>query len=86
MPISDEHAGVTKRPKPRTVSHTLDAIMADKLRKLAFVERVSESSVIELALNDLFSSEEDDASRSTRIREGGYGLRRKPRYASSTEP
>ena len=59
-----------------TVSHTLDADVAERLRHFAFRERISESAVIEFALRDLFD-ETDDLLLGQRLRDAGAALRRK---------
>jgi len=59
-----------------TVSHTLDADIAERLRHFAFRERISESAVIEFALRDLFD-ESDDLLLGRRLRDAGAALRRK---------
>ncbi|MBC5811011.1 MAG: hypothetical protein GIW95_09220 [Candidatus Eremiobacteraeota bacterium] len=69
--------GVAKRSiKIATVSHTLDADIAERLRHFAFRERISESAVIEFALRELFTDGED-ASLGQRLREAGAALRRR---------
>ncbi|GAC1300195.1 MAG: hypothetical protein NVSMB19_06310 [Vulcanimicrobiaceae bacterium] len=62
--------------KISTVSHTLDAGVAEQLRHFAFRERISESAVIEFALRTFFSSG-DDAALGKRLRDSGAALRRK---------
>jgi predicted transcriptional regulator len=62
--------------KIATVSHTLDATIADRLRHFAFRQRISESAVIEFALRELFEGAED-AALGTRLRDAGAALRRK---------
>jgi predicted transcriptional regulator len=62
--------------KIATVSHTLDAEVAERLRHFAFRERISESAVIEFALRDLFDVG-DDAQLGQRLRDAGAALRRK---------
>jgi hypothetical protein len=65
-----------KTVKIATVSHTLDAEVAERLRHFAFRERISESAVIEFALRELFA-QGDDTMLGTRLRESGAALRRK---------
>ena len=60
-----------------TVSHTLDAAVADRLRNFAFHERVSESAVIEFALRAFFEKG-SDAQLGRQLRDAGASLRRKP--------
>jgi hypothetical protein len=59
-----------------TVSHTLDADIAERLRHFAFRERISESAVIEFALRTFFGSG-NDQSLGSRLRDAGAALRRK---------
>ena len=69
--------GATRKSlKISTVSHTLDATVAERLRHFAFRERISESAVIEFALRELFVNA-DDAVLGDRLREAGAALRRK---------
>ena len=70
-------SGARKPLKISTVSHTLDAAVADRLRHFAFRERISESAVIEFALRELFSSAPEDVELGQRLREAGAALRRK---------
>jgi hypothetical protein len=65
-----------KTVKIATVSHTLDAEVAERLRHFAFRERISESAVIEYALRELFA-QGDNEMLGTRLRESGAALRRK---------
>ncbi len=69
-------APVRRGTKIATVSHTLDAEIAERLRHFAFHERISESAVIEFALRDLFAGG-DDAALGARLRLAGAALRRK---------
>lgn len=64
----------------RTVSHTLEGHLAERLRFVAYRERVSESAVIEFALRGLLIS--DDAELGSRMRDGGATLRRKVKGSS----
>lgn len=64
----------------RTVSHTLEGHLAERLRFVAYRERVSESAVIEFALRGLLIS--DDAELGSRMRDGGATLRRKVKTPS----
>ena len=75
--------GVAARDCPasiRTVSHTLEGHLAERLRFVAYRERVSESAVIEFALRDLLVA--DDAELGSRMRDGGATLRRKVKTAN----
>jgi hypothetical protein len=69
-------APARKTVKIATVSHTLDAEVAERLRHFAFRERISESAVIEFALRQLFA-QGDNAMLGARLRESGAALRRK---------
>lgn len=62
--------------KISTVSHTLDAAVAERLRHFAFRERISESAVIEFSLRTFFDSG-NDAQLGAQLREAGAALRRK---------
>ncbi len=62
--------------KIATVSHTLDAVIAERLRQFAFRERISESAVIEFSLRGFFESG-DDAELGQRLRDAGAALRRR---------
>jgi predicted transcriptional regulator len=74
---SDGTVQPARKPlKISTVSHTLDGALAERLRNLAFKERISESAVIEFALREFFKSA-DDATLGRRLREAGAALRRK---------
>ena len=76
-PHVDGALGTSRKPlKISTVSHTLDAAVAERLRHFAFRERISESAVIEFALRDLFASA-DDSGLGDRLRGAGAALRRK---------
>jgi hypothetical protein len=68
--------GVATTDRVVTVSHTLDAQTADRLRRFAFHQRLSESSVIEYALQS-FLAKGDDAMLGARLRKNGASLRRK---------
>ncbi len=58
------------------VSHTLSVALADRLEEFAFRQRVSESAVIEYALNTFFSEGNEDAL-GERLRDSGAGRRRR---------
>jgi hypothetical protein len=62
--------------KIATVSHTLDAVIAERLRQFAFRERISESAVIEFSIRSFFESG-DDLQLGQRLREAGAALRRR---------
>ena len=69
--------GTPRKPlKLSTVSHTLDAEIAERLRHFAFRERISESAVIEFSLRAFFEGG-DDAILGKKLRDRGAGLRRK---------
>jgi len=70
-------AGTARKPlKLSTVSHTLDAEIAERLRHFAFRERISESAVIEFSLRAFFEGG-DDTVLGKELRDRGAGLRRK---------
>jgi hypothetical protein len=69
-------ATARKPLKLSTVSHTLDAEIAERLRHFAFRERISESAVIEYSLRAFFDGG-DDSALGQHLRERGAGLRRK---------
>jgi hypothetical protein len=50
--------------------------IGERLRRLAFTNRVSESSIVEVALTALYEGR-DDAEVGEVLREGGASLRRK---------
>ncbi len=57
------------------VSHTLTSTLAERLAFFAFRCRVSESAVIEAALEDFFADGNDDQLQAE-LQRRGYGLRR----------
>jgi hypothetical protein len=59
------------------VSHTLNVDLADRLERFAFFQRVSESAVIEYALNLFFEQSDDEAELGTQLRSEGLGRRRR---------
>ncbi|MGI8736168.1 MAG: hypothetical protein DLM53_10990 [Candidatus Eremiobacter antarcticus] len=71
------------RPTPHIakVSHTLDAGLAERLEEFAFMQRISESSVIEFALRTFFRKG-DDAQLGGLLRRNGAGRRRRHPSAS----
>jgi hypothetical protein len=70
-------SGTVRKPlKLSTVSHTLDAEIAERLRHFAFRERISESAVIEFSLRGFFDGG-DDPQLGQQLRDRGAGLRRK---------
>lgn len=86
-PRLNGHAEISKRGtsaptavkspiKISTVSHTLEAEIAERLRHFAFRERISESAVIEFSLRVFFGSG-DEAELGNRLRAAGAALRRK---------
>ena len=68
---SQEPSPLTPR---RTVTHTLPAGLASRLRLFAFEHRVHESAIIECALLQFLASGEGDDVAAT-MREDGHGLR-----------
>jgi hypothetical protein len=80
-----EHGDVTTSPPDshaecragiRTVSHTIEGHLAERLRLVAYRERVSESAIIEYALRRLVAGESDE-ELGRRLRGAGASLRRK---------
>jgi hypothetical protein len=65
------HSSVAK------VSHTLNIDLADRLEHFAFFQRVSESAVIEYALNLFFDQNDDETELGEQLRSEGLGRRRK---------
>ncbi len=79
VPLSSDGSSTVparRGTKIATVSHTLDAEIAERLRHFAFHERISESAVIEFALRELFAVG-DAAALGARLRLAGAALRRK---------
>jgi len=75
--IADSGAESRRKPvKISTVSHTLEAEIAEKLRHFAFRERISESAVIEFSLRELFA-DGDESELGRRLRDAGAALRRR---------
>lgn len=70
------NGGAKRSIKISTVSHTLDAEIAERLRYFAFRERISESAVIEYSLRDFLDSDEE-IHLGQRLRDAGAALRRK---------
>ncbi len=58
-----------------TRSHTLSADIQERLRTLAFRERISESAVVEFALLNLFIEPEHELAK--RLRAAGLRQRRR---------
>jgi len=69
--------GSARKSSVAKVSHTLSLALAERLERFAFFQRVSESAVIEHALNDFFGKSEDDAALGDLLRREGAGRRRK---------
>jgi len=59
------------------VSHTLSLPLARRLEEFAFFQRLSESAVIEFALNAFFTRGGEDAELGDLLRSEGAGRRRK---------
>jgi hypothetical protein len=59
------------------VSHTLRRSLAERLRSFAFFQDVSESAVIETALEALFSTRADDRELGALLRARGAARRRR---------
>jgi predicted transcriptional regulator len=72
-------ASVNNQPKSSVakVSHTLNIDLADRLERFAFFQRVSESAVIEYALNHFFDQSDDEAELGEQLRSEGLGRRRR---------
>ena len=64
-----------RRATTAKVSHSLDVALADRLKRLAYVERVSESAIIEFVLREFFALG-DDAALGDVVRNGALTLRR----------
>jgi len=73
---ADGSAALKRLSKIATVSHTLDADIAERLRYFAFRERISESAIIEFALR-IFLDSRPEAELGDRLRAAGATLRRK---------
>jgi len=73
------HANGVAHPKSNVakVSHTLNVELADRLERFAFFQRISESAVIEYALNLFFDQGEEEAELGEQLRSEGLGRRRK---------
>jgi hypothetical protein len=52
-----------KKMDLRTVSHTLTPSIAETLRTIAFTERISESAIVEYALEKLFEHSRERVAR-----------------------
>jgi predicted transcriptional regulator len=65
-------------PAPSTMKLSINVAheIGDRLRRLAFERRVSESSIVEVALTALYADREDHELAHV-LREGGATLRRK---------
>ena len=59
------------------MSHTVDPELADRLERFAFFQRVSESAVIEHALNLFFDQNDDERELGQQLRNAGVGQRKK---------
>lgn len=66
-----------RRSMVAKVSHTLTVSLAERLEEFAFFQRISESAVIEHALNSFFAQSSDDTELGDLLRSGGAGRRRK---------
>ncbi len=64
-----------RRATTDKVSHSLHRSIVERLKRLAYVERVSESAIIEFVLEE-FLSLGDDETLGTVLRAGGLSLRR----------
>lgn len=68
---------VAGRGSVAKVSHTLNNMLAERLREFAFFQRVSESAVIEFSLQQFFDTGDDDEALGERLRRNGAGRRRR---------
>lgn len=60
------------------VSHTMPHELADRLRRVAFFQRVSESAIIEVALERLLlDCGNDEKTIGDEVRAAGHGMRRR---------
>lgn len=59
------------------LSANVSSSVAQRLRRVAFEGRISESSIIELALSKLFTEHHDDEMLVEVLQKGGATLRRK---------
>lgn len=66
-----------RRSMVAKVSHTLTIALAERLEEFAFFQRISESAVIEHALDSFFAQSGNDAELGDLLRSGGAGRRRK---------
>ena len=75
--VTDE-AARTDAPAPNTMKLSINVSheIGNRLRRLAFERRVSESSIVEVALQALYA-DRDDHQMAHVLREGGATLRRK---------
>src|ERR1700730_7743008 len=73
--MSGESMLGTRRARTIKVSHSLDESVAARLKELAYRERVSESSIIELLLSGFFAMG-DDETLGRIIRDSALTLRR----------
>jgi hypothetical protein len=64
------------RPGSMKLSINVANEIGDRLRRTAFDRRVSESSIVEVALSALFDGRDEEALAEV-LREGGASLRRK---------
>ena len=80
--VSDERAAApavaaVRKSTVAKVSHTLSVSLAERLEEFAFFQRISESAVIEHALNAFFAQGGADGELGDVLRRGGAGRRRK---------
>jgi predicted transcriptional regulator len=61
------------------LSVNVSADVGMRLRRFAFEERLSESSIVEIALNQLFARNPSEATLAKFLREHGASLRRRAR-------
>jgi predicted transcriptional regulator len=73
---TERNAIVTPPSGTMKLSINVSHEIGNRLRRLAFDRRVSESSIVEVALAALYA-DRDDADLAQVLREGGASLRRK---------
>ncbi len=73
---SKSHSDIIK------LSANVSSTVAQRLRRVAFEGRISESSIIELALEKLFTEHNSDEMLVNVLQKGGATLRRKEQHPS----
>lgn len=86
MPTKTVPRGTKAKPTPppppppagiAKVSHTMPADVAERLRTIAFFQRVSESAIIEVALAHLWDEYGSNEAIGAAVRDAGHGMRRR---------